>query len=43
MLSASHYWNLRLLGDGDLEAVKKFIEEKGISVNAQDEFGYSAL
>ncbi|GJJ70108.1 uncharacterized protein EMPS_02457 [Entomortierella parvispora] len=29
--------------DGDLEAVKKFIEEKGVSVDAQDEFGYSAL
>jgi hypothetical protein len=31
------------LGDGDLAAVKTFINEKGISINAQDEFGYSAL
>ncbi|CAO3563969.1 unnamed protein product [Mortierella alpina] len=30
-------------GDGDLAAVKTFIEEKGVSINAQDEFGYSAL
>ncbi|KAK3834533.1 MAG: ankyrin repeat-containing domain protein [Linnemannia gamsii] len=29
--------------DGDLAAVKVFINEKGISINAQDEFGYSAL
>ncbi|KAF8936521.1 hypothetical protein BGZ47_009462 [Haplosporangium gracile] len=29
--------------DGDLAAVKTFINEKGISINAQDEFGYSAL
>ncbi|KAF9966866.1 hypothetical protein BGZ70_000977 [Mortierella alpina] len=29
--------------DGDLAAVKTFIEEKGVSINAQDEFGYSAL
>ncbi|KAG0053882.1 hypothetical protein BGZ83_000279 [Gryganskiella cystojenkinii] len=29
--------------DGDLEAVKKFIEEKGVSVDAQDEYGYSSL
>ncbi|KAK3829930.1 MAG: ankyrin repeat-containing domain protein [Linnemannia elongata] len=29
--------------DGDLAAVKTFISEKGISINAQDEFGYSAL
>ncbi|KAG0297916.1 hypothetical protein BGZ96_004269 [Linnemannia gamsii] len=29
--------------DGDLSAVKTFITEKGISINAQDEFGYSAL
>ncbi|KAG0215469.1 ankyrin repeat-containing domain protein [Mortierella sp. GBAus27b] len=29
--------------DGDLEAVKKFVEERGVSVDAQDEYGYSAL
>ncbi|KAG0201954.1 hypothetical protein BGX33_009996 [Mortierella sp. NVP41] len=29
--------------DGDLAAVKTFINEKGVSINAQDEFGYSAL
>ncbi|KAG0213243.1 hypothetical protein BGX28_004816 [Mortierella sp. GBA30] len=29
--------------DGDLAAVKIYIEEKGVSINAQDEFGYSAL
>ncbi|KAF9360327.1 hypothetical protein BGX26_009797 [Mortierella sp. AD094] len=29
--------------DGDLKAVKSFIEEKGVPVNAQDENGYSAL
>ncbi|KAG0289187.1 hypothetical protein BGZ98_003952, partial [Dissophora globulifera] len=29
--------------DGDLEAVKKFVEEQGISIDAQDENGYSAL
>ncbi|KAH7056462.1 ankyrin repeat-containing domain protein [Linnemannia elongata] len=29
--------------DGDLAAVKAFINEKGVSINAQDEFGYSAL
>ncbi|KAG9063627.1 hypothetical protein KI688_003738 [Linnemannia hyalina] len=31
------------IGDGDLAAVKTFINEKGVSINAQDEFGYSAL
>ncbi|KAI1311050.1 hypothetical protein EDD11_003557 [Mortierella claussenii] len=29
--------------DGDLAAVKKYIEEEGISIDAQDENGYSAL
>ncbi|KAK3818834.1 MAG: ankyrin repeat-containing domain protein [Benniella sp.] len=29
--------------DGDLAAVKKFVEEKGVSIDAQDENGYSAL
>ncbi|KAF9435505.1 hypothetical protein BGZ76_006164 [Entomortierella beljakovae] len=29
--------------DGDLNAVKSFIEEKGVSIDAQDDFGYSAL
>ncbi|KAF9106727.1 hypothetical protein BGX27_009042 [Mortierella sp. AM989] len=29
--------------DGDLKAVKSFIEEKGVSIDAQDENGYSAL
>ncbi|KAG0367943.1 ankyrin repeat-containing domain protein [Gamsiella multidivaricata] len=29
--------------DGDLAAVKKFVEEKGVSIDAQDENGYSTL
>ncbi|KAF9933142.1 hypothetical protein FBU30_006466 [Linnemannia zychae] len=29
--------------DGDIAAVKSFITEKGFSINAQDEFGYSPL
>ncbi|KAF9986485.1 hypothetical protein BGZ65_007456 [Modicella reniformis] len=29
--------------DGDLEALKTFVEEKGVSVDAQDENGYSVL
>jgi hypothetical protein len=30
-------------GDGDLTRTKFLIEEIGISVNAQDEYGYSPL
>ncbi|ORZ05732.1 ankyrin repeat-containing domain protein, partial [Lobosporangium transversale] len=30
-------------GDGDLASVKKYIEEDGISIDTQDENGYSAL
>jgi hypothetical protein len=29
--------------NGDLQQVKKWIEEQGMDVNAQDEYGYSAL
>lgn len=29
--------------DGDLEAVREFIEKQNLSPNSQDEYGYSPL